>query len=42
MRSGTKHLRIVSSLGIILGVASILLAYFLIGDADIAETELSA
>lgn len=34
MRSGTKHLRIASVLQIVLGVSSILLTYFLAGEAD--------
>ena len=34
MRSGTKHLRIASVLQIVLGVSSILLTYFLTGEAD--------
>ena len=34
MSSGTKHLRIASVLQIVLGVSSILLTYFLAGEAD--------
>ena len=42
MRSGTKHLRIASAIQIILGLCSILLTYFLIGQGDISNSGISA
>lgn len=42
MRSGSKHLRIASVIQILLGVISIISTYFLIGEADIEATGISA